>query len=450
MKDFLQKVNAANGEAEDRIEALKVLIDHLGELGFPQATAENHNHIHTIYSFSPYTPTIAAFIAKKSALSAVGSLDHDSISAATEMKTACDLLNMGCTTGFEARVNFKNTPYENKYLNNPQSLGIAYMTVQGIPSSAISQTREFLIPLQEARAERNRKMVDAFNQLLTKQYGKDILPILSYDEDVLSLSKANEDGSVTERHILCAIAIKLSKSYPSITKLLSILKERLKIALSLESEAFLSDSNNPHFIYDLIDVLKKSFLSQFFIQPNEYECLPVEKLTCFAHSIGAIPSYIHSDNTKQSHSPAKQKANLENFLLVLKELGFLAITFNPIATSKDHLLQVQQLCRKYEFMEIAGIDIYNARQSFNSPELKRAEFNHLIDATWALIAHEKLSSVNRDYGLFAMNNPLITQKLEQRIKIYADVGKNLSPVGTLSTDKALSHLSKKLNPLEQS
>jgi hypothetical protein len=47
---------------EDRLSALKALIAFENENGLNPIKRENdsNNHIHTIYSFSPYSPTAAA------------------------------------------------------------------------------------------------------------------------------------------------------------------------------------------------------------------------------------------------------------------------------------------------------------------------------------------------------------------------------------------------------
>ena len=78
-------------------------------------------------------------------------------------------------------------------------------------------------------------------------------------------------------------------------------------------------------------------------------------------------------------------------------------------------------------MEISGVDINSPRQSFNCPELVRPEFAHLIDTTWALIAHEKLVDADERLGLFHAANPLAARPLAERIRAYAEVGKSLDP-----------------------
>ncbi len=76
-------------------------------------------------------------------------------------------------------------------------------------------------------------------------------------------------------------------------------------------------------------------------------------------------------------------------------------------------------------MQISGVDINSPRQSFNCPELRRPEFSHLGLATWALVAHERLSSIEPKAGLFAAECPLAALPLARRIEAYAEAGRSL-------------------------
>jgi hypothetical protein len=76
-------------------------------------------------------------------------------------------------------------------------------------------------------------------------------------------------------------------------------------------------------------------------------------------------------------------------------------------------------------MEISGVDINSTRQSFNCPEVLQEENRHLLDTTWALIAHERLASIDARYGLFSQNNPLTGEGISKLIAYYAELGKKL-------------------------
>ena len=94
-----------------------------------------NNHVHTFYSFSPYSPAAAAERARAAGLLAVGVMDHDSIAGAGEMLEAGRILGIATTSGFELRVNATGTRLEGRKLNNPDSPNVLYMTVHGIPAA---------------------------------------------------------------------------------------------------------------------------------------------------------------------------------------------------------------------------------------------------------------------------------------------------------------------------
>ena len=97
----------------------------------------------------------------------------------------------------------------------------------------------------------------------------------------------------------------------------------------------------------------------------------------------------------------------------------------PPRNSYEQIINVQRLCRKRGFMEISGVDINSSRQSFNSPEVLKDECRHLIDTTWALIAHERLASVDKRYEIFSEANPLASLELKEKLAVYASFGKKL-------------------------
>lgn len=68
-----------------------------------------NNHVHSIYSFSPYSPSMIAYLAWSAGLQAVGIMDHDSVSGCKELIEACKIIGIASTIGFELRVNFSGT-----------------------------------------------------------------------------------------------------------------------------------------------------------------------------------------------------------------------------------------------------------------------------------------------------------------------------------------------------
>jgi hypothetical protein len=392
--DFPAIINDRNVSSEARIAALKEFAAEGGLAKLPppngELSREVNNHIHTIYSFSPYTPAMAAFKAREAGLSVAGSVDHDSYAAAAEMREACAVLGLGCVTGFELRVSFKHTKFGGRKINSPDSTGLAYMTVQGIPAKAAAAVHEFLAPLVACRQKRNRAMLDALNAILAGTP----TPPLSYDADVLPLSMARKGGTVTERHILYALSLALVKKHGKGKNLVLTLEHDFKITLPQKIAALLLDKQNVYYEYDLLGALKSGFAEQFYIEPSSDECIAAETVCAFARSINAFPAYAYLGDIEESPTGDKKAEKFEDGYLdelfpLLKETGYTAVTYMPPRNTLAQIERLRALCKRYGFMEISGVDINSPRQTFNCPLLLRPEFSNLIDTTWALVEHER-------------------------------------------------------------
>ena len=202
MNDTEILLNASADETE-RLEALKALAAHdTQSIGGGEWV---NNHIHTTYSFSPYTPAGAVYFAKKAGLSTAGIMDHDSVGGIHEFIEAGKIVGMPVTVGFECRTDVSGTPLEGKRLNNPDQVSVAYVTLHGIPHQNVGECEKVLAPLRPRRNERNRKMCARLTELCAP------LKIeIDFDRDVLPLSMFSRGGSVTERHVLFALAKKLA------------------------------------------------------------------------------------------------------------------------------------------------------------------------------------------------------------------------------------------------
>lgn len=412
-----------------RLAALSAVIDeNVHGIRDVAPSEEVNNHVHTHYSFSPYSPTSAAFHAARSGLQAVGSVDHDSIGAAHEMMEAARILGIGSTVGAELRVRFNDTPFADTRLNNPDSLGNAYIVFHGVPRTGISDLRAFLSPLRAARNERNRLEIARLNEIIEPA---GIAP-LSFERDVYPLSWADAEGSITERHILYALATRLEERCGRDESLFRVVEDDLGVALSDKARRMLADPANPHWRYDLLGVFKGAFVERFFVQPTEEECLGVREATAFARSIGAIPAYAYLGDVGDSPTGDKQAqafedAFLDELIELLPALGFQAITYMPPRNTREQLRRVQRLAEAAGLLEISGVDINSSRQVFTCPEVMMPEFRHLNGTTWALIAHEKLSATDPRYGLFHPENPFALQPLDERIELYAGIGRRSDP-----------------------
>ncbi|MDA3847818.1 MAG: PHP domain-containing protein, partial [Vallitaleaceae bacterium] len=107
-------------QVEQRLSNLKSLrnLVQSGEIELNEPKGYVNNHIHTIYSFSPYSPTRAIWEAKRTGLLTAGIVDHDSVGGINEFIEAGKIMDIETTVGLECRVSMANTPFAKRRLNN--------------------------------------------------------------------------------------------------------------------------------------------------------------------------------------------------------------------------------------------------------------------------------------------------------------------------------------------
>lgn len=417
-----EQLNASTVEA--RLAAVRAIGEGC-KAGVVQ-TEEVNNHVHSTYSFSPYSPSMIAVKAAEAGLRTVGIMDHDSVSGCAEFLEACKAVNIASTAGFEMRVNMDDTIMQGRKTNNPDEPNITYIALHGIPATQFEAVERFLKPIHEARIRRDRKEVDKLNRILVERGA----PTLDFDADVMAISQAANGGSITERHILYALSLKLIKMHGKGAALVDFVEQAMRIPLKGSLRDLLLDAGNPHYAYDLLGAFKASLVPEFFLQSSYDECITVYRAVEFANQIGAIPAYAYLGDVGESPTGDKKAEKYEDDFLdelvpELAKIGFEAITYMPPRNTREQLARLQRLCQENGLMEISGVDINSSRQSFNCPILLEPEFAHLADAAWALIAHEKLAAADPKLALFSPKNPLATRSLEERIAMYAEVGRGM-------------------------
>ena len=91
----------------------------------------------------------------------------------------------------------------------------------------------------------------------------------------------------------------------------------------------------------------------------------------------------------------------------------------------EQLRRVKSLCDKHGFFQISGEDINSPRQAFVCMAQRDAEFKNLIDATWALIGHEKAATEDLKAAFFADSTAAKYADLYERIEVYGKIGKGI-------------------------
>ena len=377
---ILDKLNAP--AKQERLANLKEILE---ETVFPPEVPQYiNNHIHTTYSFSPYSPTAAVYAARMEGLCTAGIIDHDSISGAEEFLEAAKLVGMPVTVGMECRVSMDGTRLEGRRTNNPDQVGVSYMTIQSVPHDKIPVLTEFFRPYRSARHARNRKMVEKINELIPEAK-------LDYEKDVLPLSMAQEEGGVTERHLMYALALRLIALAGKGTAMVEKL-QAMGLSLSQKQEAQMLDTEYPFYAYDLLGILKSAFVPKIFVDATD-ECPKLSQMVKLCSDIDAYLCYAYLGDVEDSVTGDKKAQKFEDDYLedvfeCLKEEGVKAVTYMPTRNTEKQLKRLRDLCQQYGMFQISGEDINSPRQSFVIKAMENPIFANLIEATWKLIDHE--------------------------------------------------------------
>ncbi len=418
------KLNAPT--PEERLETLSKLMDEAKKGNIQRAKSEGYvnNHIHTIYSFSPYSPTAAVYYAWLNGLDTAGIMDHDSVCGAREFIEAGRIAGMPVTVGAECRVKTDGTPLYGRRINNPDQISVAYLAMHGIPHQNIEKADEFFAPLRAKRNERNIKMCAKINQITA---GNNI--DIDFEADVLPISKYAEGGGVTERHVLFALAKKITSAYPVPADAVEFLEKKLGLPIDDKTRQRLLEANPAYYEYDILGLLKSHMVEHFYIDADE-ECPHITEFIDKCKEIGAISAYAYLGDVGDSVTGDKKTQKFEDSYLdelmeTLKSLEFNAVTYMPTRNTKQQLERVMALCDKYGFFQISGEDINSPRQSFICKALNDPSYQHLKTATYALIGHESAATINFNDAMFGEKADMKYDSLKMKIDAYAKIGKTL-------------------------
>nr|MDA3845967.1 PHP domain-containing protein [Vallitaleaceae bacterium] len=307
-----------------------------------------------------------------------------------EFIEAGKIMDIETTVGLECRVSMANTPFAKRRLNNTDQTGIAYVAMHGIPHHQVETLEAFLAPYRAKRNERNRKMVANINDLFGEK-------ILDFKEDVVPLSMHHEGGSITERHLMFALAKKLIFRYGKGKPLIKALTKNWSLSIKGKMYDWLMEVDNPYYEYDLLSFLKGAFVGKIYVDATS-ECPGVKDFIALADQVGAISAYAYLGDVKNSVTGDKADATFEDEYVAelfefLKGIGFKAITYMPSRNTKEQLKVVRDLCDQYDFFQISGVDINSPRQSFECEALLNPDYSKLIYASWDIIEHENKASI---------------------------------------------------------
>ncbi len=200
------------------------------------------------------------------------------------------------------------------------------------------------------------------------------------------------------------------------------------IKLTEKQQEMLLDTNYPFYEYDVLNILKSSFLPQIFI-PADDELCTLEEFVALGKKIYAIPCYAYLGDVTNSVTGDKAAQKFEDDYLeelfdYLDEVCIKAVTYMPARNTEAQLKRLKKLCVDRNKFQISGEDINSPRQNFICYAMEKPEFTNLIDSTWALIAHERATEKNPDDSFFSEKMEKMYPNVEDRIVYFKSLIKS--------------------------
>ena len=416
-REKLIKTLSAN-DSFIRLKGIKQLkkMEGSGSLPKPMTSDEDFAlSFQTNYSFSPYTPSLAAFRAYQGGIGIAGIADHDGLAGAEEFARACSILGVESTCGVQLFGRFYSGA--NRWLNNFYERDIGCVTLRGVPSCEIESLHKELEPTRVKRAERDKKMVEKLN-LRLKKHGLDI----NFDKDVKARSYYKNGGTITERHILFALAGKLVEKFGDAGKILDFLKNDFNVKVDEAYLPALSDINNPYYTYDLVDCLKHEI--NFFYIPMD-DVMGAPALVDLAHRHGALITYDYVGEVRRNYGGQQEVITLENefteqLFKDLGTMGFDAVEYDPVAIPEEDAKNLRELAGENGMFTLPHSDFNSPRQKFSAKVELPPE---LVKNVWAVIGHEKSASYSVDDGMNTTKSKSKNPSLSSRLDLYAEIGR---------------------------
>lgn len=401
---LIEKLNSKSSFArKGALKELKKREQYDSSLVPPQNQSEVNTSIHTYYSFSPYSPTLAAYMAYKNGIKFVGVSDYGSLKAGEEFTYACKKLGLSCICGFESTL----------LLDKGEE---ALCSFYSLSEQALADFKQLLAIFREQCRLRAVKVLEKINAKL-QAYSLSI----SFEKDVLKLIKNKKEGTITLKHLYMATGIKLQERFSRGKELARFLRNTLCLDIEEGVYNLLCDANNPFYNYDLISALRHNFSESDanLTPPSFKEYFEVAK----KHGAAIVYQYNAPENWLKNQTDMEK--TLKDFAKTVdrvKEQGF-----NTISISQDNLgeylvCEFVNILEQKQMLALLTQKTEYPRDHFTfSSPLSCREYVH--KCAYALLGNLCSMQENPEDGLFSEKSARDCPDYLSRITLFAQIGK---------------------------
>lgn len=359
--------------------------------------------IHTNFSFAPYYPILASYMAYKSGIKIACACDFGTISAQEEFERACELLNIATVSGFEATLTCKNR-------------GEGIYSFYGLSNGAKEEFSVMLEQFREVCLKRAQNVCEKINRKV-KKYDLHV----DFEKDVYKFIKSKKGASLTLKHLYMATGEKIIEKFGKGRALAEFLRTTLCLDIEERSYNLLCDANNPFYIYDLITALRNNFsaVEGGLTPPALSDYLKVAK----KHN--CVVAYEYDAPNNWLKNQAESEKTIANFIGVLNDLkkeGINAVCITAHNLSDEMVEKLISVAKENEMLTLFSEKTEYPRDHFESsaPINSRA---FLETCAYALLGNYLSLQINEEDGMFTKKSLKKFQSFDQRLLVYSQIGK---------------------------
>ena len=127
------------------------------------------------------------------------------------------------------------------------------------------------------RKEQEKQGYDPNINRIFKPFGIE----LDFLGDIVPISQYRDGGSITERHLLFALSLKLVQAFGKGQGLVDFLIQKMGIEIKPSILKYLLDKDNIFYEYDLLGLLKSDLVEKIYIDATD-ECPDVREVIAFS------------------------------------------------------------------------------------------------------------------------------------------------------------------------
>lgn len=360
-------------------------------------------NVHTNYSFSPYSPSLAAYMAYKSGVKIVCDCDYGTEYGAEEFCSACDELGISSFPGFEVTLSGGE---RKEHL----------CAIYSVTPNVMQKYRPLLESFREVCKERAMKVCEKINKKLRKF---DVL--LDFEKDVYNLVKNRKGATLTLKHVYMATGKKLEQKFGRGRKLAEFLRTTLCLDIQEGEYNLLCDANNPFYEYDLISALRHNFsgVEGGLTPPALTDYLEVAKEcgSAVAYEYFAPENWLKNQTESQ-----KTVQDFEQLVDVVKQKGFNTVCVFSQNLSEEIIIEFIKVLEQKQMLAVFAEKTEYPRNHFASvaPAVCR---EYLEKCAYALLGSYVSMKINPQDGMFSQKSIEKCPSFEDRLSMFAQIGR---------------------------